>query len=174
MAQRNLDMPIPFPYQSQLHSVANQQPYCAHPTLVQPFVHVPLVDAVDTVGRIYQGFYVGDLGCGYTLVPGFPTQALNYVSPYLAPHMNPAATMPPAALKDSVRKQIEYYFSDENLRDDPYLISLMDGQGWVAISNIAEFRRVKKMSTDISFILDALKSLTSVEVQGNLIRRQGV
>jgi len=32
--------------------------------------------------------------------------------------------------------------SDENLQHDLYLISLMDDQGWVPISTIAEFKRV--------------------------------
>lgn len=34
------------------------------------------------------------------------------------------------------------FFSDENLQNDHYLISLMDDQGWVPISTIADFKRV--------------------------------
>ncbi|MED6161306.1 hypothetical protein PIB30_059540 [Stylosanthes scabra] len=60
--------------------------------------------------------------------------------------------------------------SDENLQNDHYLISLMDDQGWVPISIVAGFKRVKKMSTDIPFILDALQSSDVVEVQGEKIR----
>ncbi|KAJ8749956.1 hypothetical protein K2173_013871 [Erythroxylum novogranatense] len=76
------------------------------------------------------------------------------------------------ALKVNIVRQIEYYFSDENLQTDHYLISLMDEQGWVPISTIADFKRVKKMTTDIPFILDALQSSSSVEVQGDKIRKR--
>ncbi|XAR60260.1 hypothetical protein NMG60_11033547 [Bertholletia excelsa] len=75
-------------------------------------------------------------------------------------------------LRAKIVKQIEYYFSDENLQNDHYLISLMDDQGWVPISKIADFKRVKKMSTDIPFILDALQSSAAIEVEGDKIRRR--
>lgn len=42
-----------------------------------------------------------------------------------------------------ISKLSEFFFgSDGNLQNDPYLISLMDNQGWVPISVIAEFKRV--------------------------------
>ncbi|XVF46377.1 hypothetical protein PTKIN_Ptkin03bG0022200 [Pterospermum kingtungense] len=85
------------------------------------------------------------------------------------PAMFPPETV---TLRANIVKQIEYYFSDENLQNDHYLISLMDDQGWVPISTIADFKRVKRMSTDIQFILDALLSSSTVEVQGDNIRRR--
>lgn len=95
--------------------------------------------------------------------------------PRFVPHpLSPGVPrLPPEtlALRASIVKQIEYYFSDENLQKDHYLISLMDNQGWVSISTIAEFKRVKRMSTDIPFILDALRSSHTVEVQGDMIRK---
>ncbi|GLU11780.1 hypothetical protein SLE2022_285020 [Rubroshorea leprosula] len=99
-------------------------------------------------------------------------------APYLprfAPFpMNPEASMLPpetVALRANIVKQIEYYFSDENLQNDHYLISLMNDQGWVAISAIADFKRVKRMCNDIPFILNALLTSSTVEVQGDKIRR---
>ncbi|XP_030504606.1 la-related protein 1A isoform X1 [Cannabis sativa] len=96
--------------------------------------------------------------------------------PYMVPYpLSPGAPMVSPKtldLKSDLVKQIEYYFSDENLRNDRYLISVMDDQGLVPISLIAEFKRVKKMTTDISFILDALQGSVTVEVQGNKIRRR--
>ncbi|KAI7730958.1 hypothetical protein M8C21_002545, partial [Ambrosia artemisiifolia] len=96
--------------------------------------------------------------------------------PFVVPHQ-PGATVPmlPAqaqALRVSVRTQIEYYFSDQNLHSDRYLISLMDDQGWVPISTIADFKRVKSMSTDIPFIVDALQSSSTLEVQGEKVRKR--
>lgn len=39
-----------------------------------------------------------------------------------------------AQLVEAVRKQVEYYFSKENLQNDPYLTSQMDANMSVAIS----------------------------------------
>ncbi|KAL2535958.1 la-related protein 1A-like [Forsythia ovata] len=88
---------------------------------------------------------------------------------------NPGVPMPPSpmlALKANIVKQIEYYFSDVNLENDHYLISLMDDQGWVPVSIIADFKRVKRMNADIPFILDALEASSTVEVQGERLRRR--
>ncbi|KAK3015515.1 hypothetical protein RJ639_005763 [Escallonia herrerae] len=84
----------------------------------------------------------------------------------------PALSAETLTLRGNIAKQIDYYFSDENLRNDHYLRSLMDTHGWVPISIIADFKRVKHMSTDIPFILDALQSSNLVEVQGNKVRRR--
>ncbi|XP_039128157.1 LOW QUALITY PROTEIN: la-related protein 1A-like [Dioscorea cayenensis subsp. rotundata] len=93
-----------------------------------------------------------------------------YVSIPLPPA--PVFTPEELALRTSIVKQIEYYFSDENLQKDHYLLSLLDEHGWVSISKIADFNRVKKMTTDIPFILDALRSSDSIEVQDENIRRR--
>ncbi|KAE9614905.1 putative winged helix-turn-helix DNA-binding domain-containing protein [Lupinus albus] len=126
---------------------------------------------------------------GYTIGPSFPRPAPVWCVPMAPPGsirglhpqqfipyaVNPAPhSLPPEtlALRTSIVKQIDYYFSDENLQHDQYLISLMDGQGWVPVSTVAGFKRVKRMSTDIPFILDALQSSSIVEVQGDKIRKQ--
>ncbi|GFZ18082.1 LA RNA-binding protein [Actinidia rufa] len=101
----------------------------------------------------------------YLILRNFAPHPSNVMSYTLSPEA--------LALQANILKQIEYYFSDENLQNDHYLISLMDGQGWVPISKIADFKRVKRMSTDIPFICDALKSSSVIEVQGNNIRRRG-
>ncbi|KAI4305851.1 hypothetical protein L6164_029188 [Bauhinia variegata] len=126
---------------------------------------------------------------GYMVGPSFPGPAPIWYVPVAPPGsirgshprhfvpypVNPTTqTMSPEtlSLRASIVKQIDYYFSDENLQNDHYLISLMDDQGWVSISNVADFKRVKKMSTDIPFILDALQSSNTVEVQGDKIRKR--
>ncbi|XP_015973451.1 la-related protein 1A isoform X3 [Arachis duranensis] len=126
---------------------------------------------------------------GYMVGPGFPGHVPVWYGPPMPPplpirgtpprHFVPypvspsSQSLPPetVALRASIVKQIDYYFSDENLQNDHYLISLMDDQGWVPISIVAGFKRVKKMSTDIPFILDALQSSDVVEVQGDKIRK---
>lgn len=125
---------------------------------------------------------------GFMVGPAFPGPASLYYLPpaptgsirgphprFIPPSLSPGAPIPPSetqALRANIVKQIEYYFSDGNLQNDHYLISLMDDQGWVPISIIADFKRVKKMSTDLQFILDALQSSTTVEVQCDRIRRR--
>lgn len=96
--------------------------------------------------------------------------------PFVVPHvMNPGIPLLPSqteALRASIKNQIEYYFSDQNLKSDQYLISLMDANGWVPLSTIADFKRVKSMSTDIPFIVDSLQSSSTLEVQDDKVRRR--
>ncbi|XP_021853302.1 la-related protein 1A [Spinacia oleracea] len=112
----------------------------------------------------------------YYISPGPPGSIRAPYPPHFAPHpLNPMASMLPPdilALRDSIVAQIEYYFSDENLQTDHYLLSQMDDQGWVSISVIADFKRVKRMSADIPFILDALQSSRAVEVQVDQVRKR--
>ncbi|KAL3850200.1 hypothetical protein ACJIZ3_012082 [Penstemon smallii] len=96
--------------------------------------------------------------------------------PFLVPYpLSPGVPVPPSptiALRANIVKQIDYYFSDENLQNDHFLISLMDEQGWVPISVIADFKRVKRMNVEVPFILDALQASEIVEVQDEKIRRR--
>ncbi|KAK2659545.1 hypothetical protein Ddye_006078 [Dipteronia dyeriana] len=71
-------------------------------------------------------------------------------------------------------KQIDYYFSKENLVKDTYLRQKMDHQGWVPIKLIAGFNKVKLLTGgNIGIISDALRSSLVVEVQGgDRIRRR--
>lgn len=76
-------------------------------------------------------------------------------------------------LRNNIVQQVEYYFSDENLCKDYFLRSLMDSQGWVPISNVAEFNKLKRMCINIQFIIHVLMQCsTRVEVRGNMIRRR--
>ncbi|CAH2072227.1 unnamed protein product [Thlaspi arvense] len=137
------------------------------------------------------GFMVGS-GPGFPgpvyYLPVPPPGAIRGYPPRFAPY--PVNQGPPVLspgkldLKDRVVKQIEYYFrqvillhqykgiDDENLQNDHYLISLMDEQGWVPTKVIAGFKRVKAMTMDVEFIVYALGFSTSVEVQGDKIRKR--
>ncbi|XP_077230274.1 la-related protein 1A-like isoform X2 [Tasmannia lanceolata] len=108
-------------------------------------------------------------------VPAAPPESIRGPPHYILHPPHPGYPMPMPdmrALKADIVKQIEYYFSDQNLQKDHYLLSLMDGHGWVPISKIADFNRVKKMTTDIAFILESMRSSSSVEVQGDKIRKR--
>ncbi|MQL72782.1 hypothetical protein Taro_005131 [Colocasia esculenta] len=63
-----------------------------------------------------------------------------------------------------LRKQIEYYFSDENLIKDIYLKKCMDNQGWVSVHTIAEFPRIRSLTRDVGLVLGALQASDTVEI----------
>jgi hypothetical protein len=98
--------------------------------------------------------------------------------PYMAPPMAPMSafgnqftrvTPPlPSESRDDVisriRSQIEYYFSEENLRKDQYLKSTMDGEGYVSLAKIKTFRRIQQLGADASMMLEAVKSSSKLHV----------
>eukprot|EP00252_Welwitschia_mirabilis_P006452 TRINITY_DN17335_c0_g1_i1.p1 TRINITY_DN17335_c0_g1~~TRINITY_DN17335_c0_g1_i1.p1 ORF type:complete len:1129 (+),score=253.09 TRINITY_DN17335_c0_g1_i1:492-3878(+) len=96
-------------------------------------------------------------------------------APFFSHPASPGVMMPgpdQLALSSMLLKQIEYYFSASNLSKDGYLCSLMDSQGWVPIPEIAKFNRVRSMTNNVAFVIDALRNSTVVEVQGDKVRRR--
>ncbi|XP_023668288.2 la-related protein 1 isoform X1 [Paramormyrops kingsleyae] len=75
-------------------------------------------------------------------------------------------------LKGYIKRQIEYYFSPDNLERDFFLRRKMDRQGFLPISLIASFRRVQALTTDINLIYAALEGSTEVELIEQKIRRR--
>ncbi|XP_054653148.1 la-related protein 1 isoform X7 [Dunckerocampus dactyliophorus] len=73
-------------------------------------------------------------------------------------------------LKEYIKRQIEYYFSLHNLERDFFLRRKMDAEGFLPISLIASFHRVQALTTDISLIMEALKSSTEVELVNERVR----
>lgn len=66
---------------------------------------------------------------------------------------------PSEQLRQHLRKQLEYYFSRENMIHDTYLQSQMDADDYVPISIIAGFKLVKRLTNDIQLIVDVLKGI---------------
>lgn len=85
--------------------------------------------------------------------------------PFLEPPSDPT-------LYIKIKNQIEYYFSYQNLVKDLHLRSKMDNYGWVAISIVADFNRVKNLTHNVNLILDALLTSDDVEVKGHRIRKR--
>ncbi|KFD72099.1 hypothetical protein M514_00501 [Trichuris suis] len=67
-------------------------------------------------------------------------------------------------LKFRLRSQLEYYFSRENLASDTYLRSQMDNDQYVPIRILANFNMVKKLSSDLDLIIEALRESPYVQV----------
>eukprot|EP00803_Ostreobium_quekettii_P007882 evm.model.scf_2996.1 EVM.evm.TU.scf_2996.1 scf_2996:2559-11284(-) len=73
---------------------------------------------------------------------------------------------------EAVTKQIEYYFSVENLCKDIFLRKQMDENGWIPLVTVANFNRVRMLTPDHGLISEALCSSGTIEVSpdGNFIR----
>ncbi|KAL6845545.1 hypothetical protein ACP4OV_025040 [Aristida adscensionis] len=78
-------------------------------------------------------------------------------------------------LRDQIVKQVEYYFSDENLPTDEFMLKFVkkNKEGFVPIGVIASFRRMKKLVQDLSIIEAALRTSSKLVVSsdGKRVRR---
>ncbi|KAI8084251.1 uncharacterized protein B0P05DRAFT_534820 [Gilbertella persicaria] len=63
-----------------------------------------------------------------------------------------------------LKRQLEYYFSRQNLVNDTWLVSQMDSELYVPISLIANFKRVREWTTDIELIVKTLRESSEVTV----------
>jgi len=64
-------------------------------------------------------------------------------------------------LRQNLKKQLEYYFSRENMVNDRYLKSQMDAEEYVPIAIIANFKLVKRLTHDLQLIVDVLKGISN-------------
>lgn len=97
-----------------------------------------------------------------------------FFSPYSGPmfYNTPIIPVEESTLQDYIRKQIEYYFSDENLQKDFFLRRQMDGEGYVALPVIGRFNRVRALSQDINIIREAMQNSDFVEMNGDRLRQK--
>uniref|UniRef100_A0A8C5F629 La ribonucleoprotein 4Aa n=1 Tax=Gadus morhua TaxID=8049 RepID=A0A8C5F629_GADMO len=67
-------------------------------------------------------------------------------------------------LRESLKKELEFYFSRENLSKDLYLMSQMDSDQFVPVWTIASMEGIKALTTDMDLILDVLRTSPMVQV----------
>ncbi|KAK9765094.1 hypothetical protein K7432_006849 [Basidiobolus ranarum] len=84
----------------------------------------------------------------------------------------PKKKLDPEPLMVKLKSQIEYYFSIENLCRDVYFRNNMDSEGYVPISLLAGFNRIKALTEDEKLVHDALVSSEVVEVKDMKIRKK--
>jgi len=74
-------------------------------------------------------------------------------------------------LRTAVMRQLEYYFSDENLTKDRFLLQEFakdeSGQNYVNIEVLASFPRMKKLTMDIEEIKAAIKESSTLKLDKN-------
>ncbi|OCL05107.1 hypothetical protein AOQ84DRAFT_379914 [Glonium stellatum] len=75
----------------------------------------------------------------------YPVMQTMSAVPY-SPYMDPYSVF------SMVSMQLEYYFSVDNLCKDMFLRKHMDSKGFVFLSVIAEFNRIKQLTTDMELI----------------------
>lgn len=85
---------------------------------------------------------------------------------FYAPGPYPNMGMPPTpqvTLLAAIGRQVEYYFSQENLVRDVFLRSKMDSSGWIELGVIAAFNRLRMLTQDPNHIIEALKDSHVIE-----------
>ena len=79
-------------------------------------------------------------------------------------------------INGKVRKQIEYYLSDENLKNDKFFHNEIaaNPEGWVSINTFQKCNKVSKLALKNEQIAEAVKPSLQLEVneEGNAIRRK--
>ena len=66
---------------------------------------------------------------------------------------------------DAIRRQVEYYLSDDNLATDMWLRSQMGSEGWIDLELLATFNRVRSLTTDLGEIFASLQMSHDLELQ---------
>merc|ERR1719281_1011344 len=74
---------------------------------------------------------------GYGGMPGFMQPPGHFGVPGLG--------MDRAELEDRIKQQLEYYFSEENLRKDLYLREQLDQGGWAELALVCGFKRLASL-----------------------------
>lgn len=81
-----------------------------------------------------------------------------------APAANAGGRMSLMELKAALQRQLEYYFSRENLVHDQYLLSQMDPDQFVPIWTIANFNQIKRLTTDVQLVTQVLRGKLTVSI----------
>lgn len=99
-----------------------------------------------------QGYYGNMAGVPQNLAP-LQTDMQGYGAPPQMPMQQGIMSAMPYneqlgsyAVLSMVMSQLEYYFSIDNLCKDLYLRKNMDSQGWVLLSVVANFKRIKQLA----------------------------
>lgn len=130
----------------------------------------------NTSGGFFTAAGFQNAGPGMYYLPAAAPEPMRGGPPFFGPPGPPPGVIltgpDPASLRSLLVKQIEYYFSIENLCRDIYLRSNMDEQGFIPVSVIANFNRVKMLTPNPGLILDAMRNSSVVEVQVDKMRKR--
>ncbi|GIL71970.1 hypothetical protein Vretifemale_2399, partial [Volvox reticuliferus] len=123
-----------------------------NPNTMGPYISAPVPPTAPHTQYNYTGYYAGGVF--------YPT------APYSAAGPTDKAQTK-QMLAEAVRKQIDYYFSVDNLCKDIFLRSKMDDNGWIPLAVVANFNRVRILTLDWTLIVDAMSDSPIVEVSSD-------
>lgn len=89
---------------------------------------------------------------GYQTIPPAPMSAIPYPQ-YIEP----------MSLINMLTTQLDYYFSVDNMCKDMFLRQKMDSQGFVPLSVVANFKRVKSLTEDLELLRHVARQLREAE-----------
>ncbi|KAL1961489.1 hypothetical protein VTN77DRAFT_1827 [Rasamsonia byssochlamydoides] len=101
----------------------------------------------------------------------YPMPDMTAMYAYPPMHPGPMTAIPyqpymePFSLIGMIQMQLEYYFSVDNLCKDLYLRKHMDSQGFVLLSFIANFKRIKNLTEDFDLLRHCCRQLRNAEYQ---------
>ena len=72
--------------------------------------------------------------------------------------------MSPGRRVNKIQKQLEYYFSSQNMDNDIFLRESMDNNGWVHIDVITAFNRMNVLGATKELVVEAAFHSTNIEV----------
>ncbi|XP_017770596.1 PREDICTED: la-related protein 1 isoform X2 [Nicrophorus vespilloides] len=105
-----------------------------------------------------------DLKAGYSLTK---IDSNGFVVPYMGTfyyNSENYVNLDSPTVKDYIKKQIEYYFSEDNLQRDFFLRRKMDKNGYLPITLIASFHRVQSLTMDLSLVVEAITNSDKLEL----------
>ncbi|XP_076312972.1 uncharacterized protein LOC143226198 isoform X3 [Tachypleus tridentatus] len=93
-----------------------------------------------------------------------PYSEQTYETPYMSGSQSGEGKPSLSELKAMLQRQLEYYFSRENLSHDTFLVSQMDSDHFVPIITVANFNQVRHLTRDLKLIVEVLRKSPNVEV----------
>ncbi|XP_053171679.1 la-related protein 4 isoform X2 [Scomber japonicus] len=120
----------------------------AYPDTTADYAYAPTEGVVNGMDQTDLGYLVFDSQCESPIDGDAPKEQ----------------PMSEESLRESLKKQLEFCFSRENLSKDLYLISQMDSDQFVPIWTIACMEDIKALTTDMDLILDVLRASPMVQV----------
>eukprot|EP00516_Mucochytrium_quahogii_P007431 CAMPEP_0203744186 /NCGR_PEP_ID=MMETSP0098-20131031/325_1 /ASSEMBLY_ACC=CAM_ASM_000208 /TAXON_ID=96639 /ORGANISM=" , Strain NY0313808BC1" /LENGTH=711 /DNA_ID=CAMNT_0050631641 /DNA_START=1809 /DNA_END=3944 /DNA_ORIENTATION=- len=103
-----------------------------------------------------------------------PASPMEVLSPNAGGYSSDSSTeavdvskMDPATLKARIKAQVEYYFSQQNLNNDAYMMSQMNTEGYIPVSTIASFKKVRNLTDNLELIAEAVADSTVCELSSD-------
>ncbi|CAM9828239.1 unnamed protein product, partial [Ectocarpus sp. 8 AP-2014] len=87
-----------------------------------------------------------------------------------SPPLVPEVKLDGKELLVALKKQVEFYFSKQNLQSDGFLVSKMNAQMCVPVAVIAQFHKIQQLTSDTALIVESVKDSTVCTVTSDGIK----